>query len=274
MYKLFEFIRSVHVVLLFVVIEGLALHFYARSTSFTQARLLTGSNRLVGGVHGFFTDIHRYFTLGRENRLLLDRVTALEEQLARYRAAEDSARFDRYMEGADKGPYRLVAARVIANSVNRSRNFLTLDKGRRDGVVPDMAVLSADGAMVGYVASCSDRYAVAVSALNTSFRASGKLVGSEYFGSIHWDGSDRNTVTMTELSKYAVPEPGDEVVSTGYSLYFPADVPIGRVQSAELNENKTSYTVRIRLAADMTALGDVILVENRDLDELQSLQMP
>ena len=255
--------------LLFVLIEGAAIHFYAHSTSFTQARLLTGSNRIAGGVHGFFSGIRRYFTLGRENRILLDRIATLEEQLAGYRAAGDSLLFARYMEGADKGPYRLVTARAISNSVNRS-----LDKGRRDGVVPDMAVLSADGAMVGYVATCSDRYAVAVSALNTSFRASGKIAGSDYFGSIHWDGTDRNTVTMTELSKYASPEPGDEVVSTGYSLYFPADVPIGRVESAELNENKTSYTVRIRLAADMTALGDVILVENRGLDELQSLQEP
>ena len=260
--------------LLFVLIEGAAIHFYAHSTSFTQARLLTGSNRIAGGVHGFFSGIRRYFTLGRENRILLDRIATLEEQLAGYRAAGDSLLFARYMEGADKGPYRLVTARAISNSVNRSRNFITLDKGRRDGVVPDMAVLPADGAMVGYVATCSDRYAVAVSALNTSFRASGKIAGSDYFGSIHWDGTDRNTVTMTELSKYASPEPGDEVVSTGYSLYFPADVPIGRVESAELNENKTSYTVRIRLAADMTALGDVILVENRGLDELQSLQEP
>ena len=246
--------------LLFVLIEGAAIHFYAHSTSFTQARLLTGSNRIAGGVHGFFSGIRRYFTLGRENRILRHRT--LEEQLAGYRAAGDSLLFARYMEGADKGPYRLVTARAISNSVNRSRNFITLDKGRRDGVVPDMAVLSADGAMVGYVATCSDRYAVAVSALNTSFRPN------------PWDGTDRNTVTMTELSKYASPEPGDEVVSTGYSLYFPADVPIGRVESAELNENKTSYTVRIRLAADMTALGDVILVENRGLDELQSLQEP
>ena len=260
--------------LLFVLIEGAAIHFYAHSTSFTQARQLTGSNRIARGVHGFFSGIRRYFTLGRENRILLDRIATLEEQLAGYRAAGDSLLFARYMEGADKGPYRLVTARAISNSVNRSRNFITLDKGRRDGVVPDMAVLSADGAMVGYVATCSDRYAVAVSALNTSFRASGKIAGSDYFGSIHWDGTDRNTVTMTELSKYASPEPGDEVVSTGYSLYFPADVPIGRVESAELNENKTSYTVRIRLAADMTALGDVILVENRGLDELQSLQEP
>ena len=51
-----------------------------------------------------------------------------------------------------------------------------------------MGVLSPEGAMVGYVAASSDRHAVAVSILNTSFNASGKLAGDDYFGSIYWDG--------------------------------------------------------------------------------------
>lgn len=272
LYKLFEFIRSIYVVLLFILIEAVAVHYYAHSTYYTQARLLTRSNRVVGGVYGFFSGVGRYFTLGRENEILLGRVVELETRLAEYRSAVDSVHFSEYMQGADKSPYRLMTARVISNSVNRDQNFVTLDKGRKDGVVADMAVLSPDGAMVGYVVDCSERYAVAMSALNTSFRASGKLSGGDYFGSIHWDGLDRRYVVMTELSKYAEPQPGDEVVSTGFSLYFPADIPIGEVESSELNENKTAYTVRVRLAADLTALDDVILVENTGLDEIKALQ--
>ena len=57
--------------------------------------------------------------------------------------------------------------------------------------------------MVGYVAASSDRHAVAVSILNTSFNASGKLAGDDYFGSIYWAGDDRYHVRMKELSKYA-----------------------------------------------------------------------
>ena len=50
--------------------------------------------------------------------------------------------------------------------------------------------------MVGYVAASSDRHAVAVSILNTSFNASGKLAGDDYFGSIYWAGDDRYHVRM------------------------------------------------------------------------------
>lgn len=272
MYKLFEFIRSTYVVLLFVVIEAMALNYYARSSAYTQARLLARSNQVVGGVHGFFSGVKHYFELGSENRALIARVEELQTELFRYRNAETTARLDDYMAGNTNTQYELTTAAVVSNSINKNRNFIVLNRGLSDGVTPDMAVLSPDGAMVGYVVECSEHYAVAISILNTSFRASGKIAGGDYFGSILWNGTDSRRVTMTELSKYAEPQLGDEVVSTGFSQYFPAEIPIGTVERAELNEGRTAYTVEIRLAVDLSGLGDVILVRNNDLREVRMLQ--
>lgn len=272
MHKLIEFIRSVYVVVLFVVLEALAVSYYAHSTNYTQARLLARSTRLVGGVHGFFAGIGHYFSLGRENRLLLDRVTRLEERLAQYEEAATAARLDSYMQDIGEAKYRFAVASVVSNSTNRLQNLLTLNRGLRDSIQTEMAVLSPDGAMVGYVVACTDRYSVALSVLNTSFRASGKLADSDYSGSICWDGLDPHVVVLDELSKYADPKPGDEVVTTGFSQYFPPDVLIGWVESATLNETRTAYTVRVRLAAELSRLSDVVLVGNRDLYEIRALQ--
>ena len=272
MHKLIEFIRSVYVVVLFVVLEALAVSYYAHSTNYTQARLLASSTRLVGGVHGFFAGIGHYFSLGRENRLLLDRVTRLEERLAQYEEAATAARLDSYMQDIGESKYRFAVASVVSNSTNRLQNLLTLNRGLRDSIQTEMAVLSPDGAMVGYVVACTDRYSVALSVLNTSFRASGKLADSDYSGSICWDGLDPHVVVLDELSKYADPKPGDEVVTTGFSQYFPPDVLIGWVESATLNETRTAYTVRVRLAAELSRLSDVVLVGNRDLYEIRALQ--
>ncbi len=272
MNKLLEFIRSTYVVLLFVVIEAVAFHYYAQSSAYTQARLLARSNEVAGSVHGFFSGVKHYFGLGRENRLLMARVEELQTELARYRSAETAARLDGYMAGNTNTQYEMTTAAVVSNSINKRRNFIVLNRGLRDGVAPDMAVLSPDGAMVGYVVECSERYAVAISILNTSFRASGKIAGGDYFGSILWDGSDPRRVTMTELSKYAEPRVGDEVVSTGFSQYFPSEIPIGTVERAELNDGRTAYTADVRLAVDVSGLGDVILVRNNDLQEVQTLR--
>ncbi len=234
--------------------------------------MLARSNQLVGGVHGLFAGVRHYFSLGRENRELLAHVARMKEQLALYEEAETAARLDGYMQDIGVSKYRIMTASVTSNTVNRAQNLIVLNRGRRDGVAEEMAVLSSDGAMAGYVVDCTERYSVAMSVLNTSFRASGKLVGSDYFGSIYWDGADPHTVVLDELSKYADPQPGQEVVTTGFSQYFPADVLIGWVESALLNETRTAYRVHVRLAAEMTRLTDVILVENRDLTEVRELQ--
>lgn len=272
MHKLFEFIRSVYVAVLFIVLECLAIAYYARSSYYTQARLLTRSNQVIGGVHSAFTSIHRYFSLEYENRLLTDRVIRLEERLAQYEEAATAERLDSYMQDIGESKYRFATACVVANTVNREQNLITLNRGHNDNIIPEMGVLSPDGAMAGYVVDCTDRYAVAMSVLNTSFRASGKLAGSEYYGSVYWDGHDQNIVILGDVSKYADPQPGEEVVTTGFSQYFPPDVLIGWVESAEMNETQTAYTVRVRLAAEISRLNEVILVGNRDLYEIQELQ--
>lgn len=272
MRKLIEFIRSVYVVVLFIVLEVAAVSYYARSTHYTEARLLARSNRVIGGVHSLFADVRHYFTLGGENRRLLARVAELEERLARYDEAENYARLDSYLRDIGESKYHFATATVVGNSVNRSRNLLTLNRGRRDGVTEEMGVLSPDGAMVGYVVACTERYSVAMSVLNTSFRASGKLVGSDYFGSVYWDGVDPHVVVLGDLSKYAEPRPGQEVVTAGFSQFFPAEVLIGWVESAELNETGTAYTVRVRLAAEISRLSDVVLVCNRDQYEIRDLE--
>lgn len=259
--------------LLFVVIEAVAFHYYANSSSYTQARLLAQSHRIAGGVHGFFAEATHYFGLERKNRLLVARIAELEAELAwRRRNISLPNRLNDSLCEAELSPqYEMMMATVIANSINKQHNFIILDRGRRAGVEPDMAVLSPLGAMVGYVVEVSERYAVAISVLNTAFRASGKIAGEDYFGLIQWNGTDASHVTMSELSKYAQPERGDTIVSTGFSQYFPAGIPIGTVESALLNEAQTAYTVEVKLMAEMSGLGTVILVHNRDLPEVKTL---
>ena len=205
-----------------------------------------------------------------------------EGRLSAYREAAAAAQTDSLaaavaadtlgvgLEGMSQ--YRYMTARTVSNSINRDRNFITLNRGLAHGVMTDMAVITPDGAMVGYVVGCSERYSVVLPLLNTDFRTSGKIAGDEYFGSISWSGSSPYEVDMAELSKYADIEVGAEVVSSGLSHYFPAGIRIGYVESYELNDSQTAYDVKIRLATDMTRLGNVILIENMDFGEVSALE--
>ncbi|MBR5864429.1 MAG: rod shape-determining protein MreC [Alistipes sp.] len=279
MYKLIEFLRRIYVVLLFLFIEGVALNFYANSSYYTQAKILSRAHSVAGGVQSSIFGVKHYFTLRGENETLAKRVAELEGELAYYRENDMNAATDSLtMEGIDSAvrvslsQYRYTTARIISNSISRSRNLITLNRGTMHGVVEDMAVISPSGMMIGYVIGCSERYSVVLPILNMDFRTSGKILGDEHFGSISWSGNSPYKVEMTDLSKHADIEIGDEVVSAGLSHYFPEGIKIGYVESYAINDTQTSYSVTVRLAADMTKLNNVILIENIDYGEIKALE--
>lgn len=279
MYKLIEFLRRIHVVLLFIIIEAIALNYYAHSSFYTQAKILSRANSVVGGLQRSVFSVKHFFALRSENEILSARVAELENSLAAYREREANMATDTLtMAQIDSTfveqltQYSYLPARIISNTINRNRNFITLNRGRQHGIMEDMAVITPDGSMVGYVVGCSDRYSVVISILNGDFTTSGKISGDEHFGSITWNGHSPHKVQMSELTKYAEFEEGAPVVSSGLSHIFPEGVKIGFVESFTENENLTSFDVVVRLAADMTKISNVLVISNNGYVEATELE--
>ena len=279
MYKLIEFLRRIHVVLLFIIIEAIALNYYAHSSFYTQAKILSRANSVVGGLQRSVFSVKHFFTLRSENEMLSARVAELEHSLATYREREANMATDTLsMAQIDSTfveqltQYSYTPARIISNTINRNRNYITLNRGRQHGITEDMAVISPDGSMVGYIVGCSDRYSVAISILNDKFTTSGKIVGDDHFGSITWNGRSPHKVQMSELTKYAEFEVGAPVVSSGLSHIFPEGVKIGVVESFSENDNQTSFDVIVRLAADMTKVSNVLVISNDGYIEATELE--
>lgn len=279
MYKLIEFLRRIHVVLLFIIIEAIALNYYAHSSFYTQAKILSRANSVVGGLQRSVFSVKHFFALRSENEILSARVAELENSLATYREREANMATDTLtMAQIDSTfveqltQYSYLPARIISNTINRNRNFITLNRGRQHGIMEDMAVITPDGSMVGYVVGCSDRYSVVISILNGDFTTSGKISGDEHFGSITWNGHSPHKVQMSELTKYAEFEEGAPVVSSGLSHIFPEGVKIGFVESFTENENQTSFDVVVRLAADMTKISNVLVISNNGYVEATELE--
>lgn len=269
MQKLIYFIRKTGVAIVFIILEIVAIRCYAYSTPYTQARLLVWSNAVVGAIHSTFAGVSSYFGLRKENIRLTEHIASLENRIRTLEASlpEGGAPVEAVLQ-----KYEYISARVISSTTNRRRNFITLDKGFRDGVYADMAVMTPEGYAVGVVVDCSENFAVAKTLLNVDFRIGGVLAEDRSHGSVVWGGGDTQIVDFVELSKYAKVENGDLVRAAGFSHYFPSEAVIGNIERVELADNGTSYNCKIRLAADMGRLFNVVLVRNTGGGEAQALE--
>ncbi|MDR2894026.1 MAG: rod shape-determining protein MreC [Alistipes sp.] len=260
MYRLLLFLRRIHVLVIFLALEGLALHYYANSTVHSRARLLGASDRVVGSVYGAIAGAGHFTSLGATNRMLEENVAALENELAGYREIFARTGLDSVKITAPQ-PHEYMVAGVVRNSINKRENYLTIDRGSRDGVERGMAVVSTDGCMVGYVEGVSAGSAICVSVLGTDFRATGMFAHTGHFGSISWPGGDPRTVRLSEVPKYAEVERGDTII-TRSSINFPEGITIGTVESFTTDEARALYDIDVRLGADISALRVVLLVKD------------
>lgn len=259
MYRILEFLRSIYLFLLFVALEIGAICFYANSDSYVEARILGYTSSAVGSMGSATNAVKEYFTLRKTNLELMSRIGELEMKLAGYREMLSDSLLSAHSY-VDNNNISYKAAKVVSRTINRSRNHIIINRGLHDGIRAGMAVVSTDNQLLGVVTNCSDGYSVVMSALSVDFKTSGQLLGSTYAGGVYWAGIDRYRLKMKELSKYANINIGDFIVTTGFSKIFPPDVLIGEVASFNLDPISQTYNVDIELAADMSAIDEVLVV--------------
>jgi rod shape-determining protein MreC len=272
MHRLIEFIKRIYIVLLFLLIEGIALWTYATATPYTESKILARTTAMGSAVSGTMNDVRNFFALPDQNSALTKRVAQLEAEVERQEQliaelmpAEGEMPF---VDDIDT-KFSYHPANVVSMTTNRNRNYIVVDRGTKDGIRENMGVITPNKELVGTVVSCSESYSVVMPLLNTLFKIGGTLVDNDYVCSIYWEGTSRYKVTGVELSRYAEPKKG--MVVNAKSERVPSDVVIGTIESYEMNISKTAYSVDVVIAADMQRLDNLLIVENRDQTELEQL---
>ena len=165
--------------------------------------------------------------------------------------------------------FRYHPARVVSMTTNRKHNIVVLDRGTVDGIARDMGVITPDNELVGYVVSCSEHYAVVMPMLNTDFSTGGRIVDNGHVCVIRWPGETRYEVEAVELSIYSEPKRGMDVEVRSERL--PVGIKVGTIQEYALNTAKSAYSAKLRIAADMATLDNVLIVENTHYGEIEEL---
>ena len=143
----------------------------------------------------------------------------------RVRRLDGDSLLERHERDSIFSNYNFIVAQVINNSVSNSHNYITLNKGSRDGLHSEMGVVDQNG-IVGIVNAVSDNFAVVISLLNPKLRLSCKVKGSSYFGSLVWDGKDARYAVLEEMPRHVKFAKGDTIITSGYSAVFPEGIMV------------------------------------------------
>lgn len=211
-------------------------------------------NGLQGGVRGFVRpfesvvgSINDLGGLRDENRKLVEENRRLRRQLEGYPdVARENARINSLLRLESASGIRAVHARVIGASLTGLERSVTINKGRDDGVVPDLAVLAPEG-LVGRVSWAGGRSAKilllrdATSAVGVRIGESGETGLAKGTGNANLE---LELVERSALDQGAV-KPGDIVLTSGQGGIYPEGLPVGRVERVDLAARGTGYTISV-----------------------------
>ena len=211
----------------------------------------------VSGARGVWGGYVGLRNLKSENDALKRQLAAAEVAAQEQRAQVDRVRsLEQLLELRDRSNLQTAAAEIIGAAASPDFRTVTINKGTRDGLRPDMSVIAPAG-VVGRIVVPSARAAkvqllidrnAAVGAIVERSRAQGVIVGS---------GDER--LRMEYVSEVFDVVAGDLIVTSGIDGIYPKGFAIGRVETVE--KSGSAYKrITVKPAVDFSALENVLVV--------------
>jgi rod shape-determining protein MreC len=192
------------------------------------------NRRLRGEVDRLTMEQQRYRDLFFENRRLRD-ILALKEKERRY----------------------IATARAVSRGLDRWSNTIVIDKGKRDGVAKDMAVITPSG-LVGKISKAADGYSYVLLMSDFNFSASVRIQESRREAILSGAGGRRCVLKYVPQEEEV--REGEIVVTSGFDELFPQEMPVGYISRVMKKGASIFQEIEVVPFQDLAKLDEVIIV--------------
>jgi rod shape-determining protein MreC len=276
MRNFFILVRRFQVFLLFLVLQLVSLTLLVRYNKTHQARYMETAYEITGRINKQYNNAIRYLSLAENNRRLAEENNRLRNLLAENFISIDSSATlvtDTLVFDSSRvvRKYLWRHARVINNSVNSQTNFITLERGRAQGIAPEMAVVSAGG-IVGVVTDVSENMAIVMSLLHKKNATSVMLKKTGTTGILEWDGRDAGLLQLRGIPKSTELKVGDTVLTSNISLNYPPGLMVGTIAQVEKETDGNNYRLQIKPGTNFYSIDYVDVIENLFLKEQREIE--
>lgn len=268
MQQIFNFVLKNSNRLLFLLLLALSFILTIQSHSYHKSKIISSANFFTGGIYEKINNIDEYFGLKSQNEELAQENARLKSLLFNQKDTTKLPPIDS-IKGVKK--INIIVSKVIRNPYSTLENFITINNGSASGIKPNMGVINSAG-IVGIVDKTSENYSTIISVLNVNSKINAKIKKSNHFGSLVWNGKSTGFVQLIDVPRLAGVRKGDTIVTGGQSIIFPENIGIGTIDKVYIDDETNYYTLDIKLFNDMTNLGHIYIVKNKDTEEIINLE--
>ena len=229
-------------------------------TPFERAAHAIGS-----GLHNGWADYVDLRHVRQQNLDLQQQLTRMRiEQAAIAEDALEGRRLQAMLGFREHYVGSTVAAQVIGASGSEQSRVLTIDKGSRDGLRPDMAVITQDG-IVGKLRDVFPTTAQVLE-INDQTSGAGVILASTRIRAI-LRGTTAGRVQIDNLTADSRIKPGEQVLTSGGDQVYPRGLPVGTVDSIAPDPDHQPYTaIVVRPAVDLDRVEEVLVITGTQSD--------
>ena len=255
--------------LFYLLLSVIAFVFTFRQKVYHKSVMDKTSTQMSGVVDERISSVTQFFHLKDDNRELQQENAGLRRELERLK--NESSEYDTL-----RGPfsnlqfhqtYSFLPVQVVNNSVMKSHNMITINKGSRHGIEKGMGIISPNG-VIGYVYKTSENYSRVMSTLNLNTKITAQIKNNQYFGTLSWNGKDPRYVQLTEIPKYIEVSKGDTIETDGKSSSIPGGIMIGTVVSSKIDKITGELDIQVRLKENFARLRYAQVVMNLEKKEI------
>ena len=268
MQQIFNFILKNSNRLLFLLLLVTSLSLTIQSHSYHKSKIISSANFFTGGIYEKINSVDEYFGLKEQNDELARENARLKSILFNQKDTTKLPQIDS-IKGVNKTS--IIVSKVIRNPYTTLENYITINNGSRSGIKPNMGVINSAG-IIGIVENTSNNFATIISLLNINIKINAKIKKSNHFGTLSWNGKSTGFAQLTDVPRLAGVRKGDTIVTGAESRVFPENIGIGTIDKVYIDNETNYYTLDIKLFNDMTNLGHVYVIKNKDAEEIENLE--
>lgn len=206
-----------------------------------------------------FKNLYDLRNLKTENEALKTEVEELKQQnMQLIQMALENNRLRSLLEFKDENAqFNYIGASVTGKDPGNWYDIYTINKGSRDGVAVNDAVIAGHGYLVGRIIEVGTTYSKLMAIIDERSSISIIVNRTRDMGIVS-GSSDSAVVAIMELEADIVK--GDDIITSEYST-LPKGLYIGKVKSVEKQERKLQKLVEIEPSVDFKRLEEVFVVK-------------